>query len=81
MFAKGYRPATGEGQHIAAVRFAEVILGKELGDEIYIFDKMRSKRHRIIYDVSGSVSSQETKSAFEFAVRFVEIVEKNLSAE
>lgn len=72
MFAKGYRPSAGEGQHIAAVRFAEVVLGKTLGDEIYIFDKMRSKRHRVIYDVSGSVSTQETKSAFDFAVHFVE---------
>lgn len=81
MFAKGYRPAVGEGQHMAAVRFAEAVLGKALGDEIYIFDKMRSKRHRVIYDVSGSVSEQETKSAFDFAVRFVAIVEKYLQAK
>ena len=78
MFAKGYRPSAGEGQHVAAVRFAEAILGKEIGDEIYIFDKMRSKRHRVIYDVSGSISSQEAKSAFEFAIRFVATVEKYL---
>ena len=80
MFAKGYRPATGEGQHMAAVRFAEAILGNEMGDEIFIFDKMRSKRHRVIYDVSGSVSMQEAKAAFEFAVGFVEKVEAVLKA-
>ena len=78
MFFKGFRPATGEGQHVAAVRFAEAVLGKEMGDEIFIFDKMRSKSHRVIYDVSGSVSSQEAKSAFEFAVTFVEKVEQFL---
>ena len=78
MFAKGWRPATGEGQHMAAVRFAEAVLGKELGDEIYLFDKMRSKRHRVIYDVSGCVSKQEAKSAFDFAIHFVETVEKYL---
>lgn len=78
MFAKGFRPATGEGQHVAAVRFAEAVLGKEMGDEIFIFDKMRSKRHRVIYDVSGSVSTQEAKAAFEFAVTFVEKVEQIL---
>ena len=78
MFFKRFRPATGEGQHVAAVRFAEAVLGKEMGDEIFIFDKMRSKRHRVIYDVSGSVSSQEAKSAFEFAVTFVEKVEQFL---
>lgn len=63
---------------MAAVRFAEVMLGKEMEDEIIIFDKMRSKRHRVIYDVSGSISLQEAKAAFEFAVRFVEKVEKYL---
>lgn len=78
MFFKGFRPATGEGQHIAAVRFAEAVLGKEMGEDIFIFDKMRSKRHRVIYDVSGSVSTQEAKAAFEFAITFVEKVEQYL---
>lgn len=78
MFAKGYRPSVKEGQHVAAVRFAEIVLGKELGDDIILFDKMRSKRHRIIYDVSGAVSEGEAKAAFQFAVRFVETVEKYL---
>lgn len=78
MFSKGYRPSTGEGQHVAAVRFAEAVLGEELGDDIVIFDKMRSKRHRVIYDVSGSISAQEAESAFEFAIQFVEVVEKYL---
>lgn len=78
MFSKGYRSSVKEGQHVAAVRFSEIVLEKELGDAIAVFDKMRSKRHRVIYDVSGSVSLQEAKEAFQFAVRFVETVEKHL---
>lgn len=75
MFAEGFRPAAGEGQHKAAVEFALIALGKTFPDEIYIFDKMRSKRHRVIYDAPGLVSREEAKHAVDFAVRFVKQVE------
>jgi len=78
MFSKGFRPRAGQGQHKVAVQFAEMTLGKNFKDEIYLFDKMRSKRHRVIYDVSGLVSQAEARQAFDFAVRFVEIVEEIL---
>jgi len=45
----------------------------------HIFDKMRSKRHRVIYDISGLVSQAEARQAFDFAVKYVEIVEKMLA--
>jgi len=35
---------------------------------------MRSKRHRVIYDVSGIISQKEARQAFEFAVKFVDKV-------
>jgi uncharacterized protein (UPF0332 family) len=78
MFAHGFRPAPGEGQHKAAVQFAEVVLGDVFSDDIHIFDKMRSKRHRVIYDVSGLISQAEAKQAFTFAVRYVEAVKNAL---
>jgi uncharacterized protein (UPF0332 family) len=74
MFAKGFRPGAGEGQHKVAVQFAEITLGEKFQDEIYIFDKMRSKRHRVIYDVSGIISQKEARQAFEFTVKFVDKV-------
>jgi uncharacterized protein (UPF0332 family) len=74
MFAEGFRPSAGEGQHKVAVQFAEITLGEKFQDEIYIFDKMRSKRHRVIYDVSGIISLKEASQAFEFAVKFVDKV-------
>ena len=79
MFAEGFRPSSGEGQHKAAVQFAEIVLGEKFQNEIHIFDKMRSKRHRVIYDVSGLVSQAEARQALDFAVRYVEMVEKILA--
>src|SRR3990170_7838579 len=66
MFAKGFRPTAGEGQHKTAVEFAEIALGEKFHDDIYIFDKMRSKRHRVIYDALGLVSLEEARHAFAF---------------
>ena len=74
MFAKSFRPSAGEGQHKVAVQFAEITLGEKFHNEIYIFDKMRSKRHRVIYDVSGIISQKEARQAFEFTVKFVDKV-------
>lgn len=79
MFDQGFRPAAGEGQHKAAVQFAEIALGDKFRDDIHIFDKMRSKRHRVIYDVSGLVSQAEARQALDFAVRYVGIVGKMLA--
>lgn len=78
MFANGFRPVAGEGQHKTAVEFAEIALGEKFHDDIYIFDKMRSKRHRVIYDALGLVSLEEARQAFAFAVRFVKEVEQLL---
>lgn len=78
MFANGFRPAVGEGQHKTAVEFAEITLGEKFHDDIYIFDKMRSKRHRVIYDALGLVSLEEARHAFAFAVRFVKEAEQLL---
>jgi hypothetical protein len=78
MFANGFRPVAGEGQHKTAVEVAEIALGEKFQDGIYIFDKMRSKRHRVIYDALGLVSVAEARQAFAFAVRFVKEAEELL---
>ncbi len=81
MFAKGFRPSAGEGQHKIAVRFAEITLGETFKEDIYIFDKMRTKRHRVIYDALGLVSLTEAKQAIAFAERFVSTIENILKKE
>lgn len=62
------------------MRFAEIALGEQFGKDkdMYVFDKMRSKRHRIIYDVAGLVSEQEAKQTFNFAQKFVKIIKAHL---
>jgi len=74
MFYKGYRPTSGEGAHMSVVQFAEITLGKTFENEISLFDKMRQKRHRVIYDVAGIISQHEAKQSFEFAKKFVTII-------
>jgi uncharacterized protein (UPF0332 family) len=79
MFAGGYRPGTGEGQHKGAVLFAEVALRERLKDKIFIFDKMRTKRHKVVYDLSGVISEAEAREAVGFAEQFVSEIEERLA--
>ena len=78
MFHEGYRPTSGEGAHIAVVQFAEITLGKAFENEISLFDKMRQKRHRVIYDVAGIISQHEAEQSFEFARKFVAIIREHI---
>ncbi|MDO9514882.1 MAG: HEPN domain-containing protein [Syntrophales bacterium] len=72
MFAEGYRPTSGEGQHRVTILFAEVALGEGFDSEIRFFDKMRVKRNRAVYDTAGIVSESEARQAIEFAEKLIE---------
>jgi len=74
MFSHGYRPS-GDYQHIAVVRFAELFLPTE---DIIAFDRMRRKRHTTLYDTAGTVSEQEAQNAVGRAERLVHELEKML---
>jgi uncharacterized protein (UPF0332 family) len=41
MFYKGFRPSPGEGQHKVALQFAEITLGKQFRDDIYISNSIQ----------------------------------------
>jgi uncharacterized protein (UPF0332 family) len=75
MFSHGYRPS-GDYQHIAVVRFAELFLPTE---DVIAFDRMRRKRHITLYDSAGTVSEQEAQNAVERAERLVHELEKMLA--
>lgn len=66
MFSKGYRPS-GSNQHISVVRFAEIFLDEEI---VIVFDRMRRKRHAIVYDIVGTISKKEAENAVDTAERF-----------
>lgn len=66
MLAQGYRPR-GQNQHATVVEFARLTLGHEFQQQIVLFDQMRRKRNRLVYDVTGLVSRQEVRQALTFA--------------
>jgi uncharacterized protein (UPF0332 family) len=70
MFFTGYRPRGGE-QHATVVEFVEERLGSTFEGQVKLFDQMRRKRHRVIYEASGLVSRKEAEQAIEFAEKFV----------
>jgi len=70
MLHKGFR-ARGAEQHSTVVQFCEAALGPEHKSQIALFDQMRRKRHRLIYETVGLVSQQEVEQALAFARTFV----------
>ncbi len=77
MFSDGYSPV-GENQHKIAVDYADVKLGAKYREKIELFDDMRKKRHKAIYEKAGAISEFEAKHAVETAEDFIEKVEKKL---
>lgn len=77
MFSMGYRPF-GKAQHISAVRFAEAVLSGKAKEIIVILDRMRRKRHRVVYDTSGLISQLEAKKAVTSAEKFFNLIENEL---
>ncbi|MFH1079591.1 MAG: HEPN domain-containing protein [Pseudomonadota bacterium] len=77
MYMEGFRPV-GEGQHKTAILFTELALGEKYEDEVYFFDKMRTKRNQAVYDTAGIVSEDEAKQSIMFAEKFVGRIEEVL---
>ncbi len=72
MFSHGYRP-DGANQHVSVVKFVELYLDK---NDSIIFDRMRRKRNRSVYDTAGSITESEAK----FAVQQAEDLVKKIFA-
>lgn len=75
---EGYRPRGGE-QHATVVEFMQERLGEMFGKEVALFDQMRRKRHRVIYEIAGLVSKSEAQQAVEFAKNFVEQLRQEIA--
>jgi uncharacterized protein (UPF0332 family) len=71
MLSKGYR-AAGQYKHVAVVEFVHEAFGKEVTDRMVdIFNRIKKKRHRVVYEEVGAVSKDEAKKALEWADEFV----------
>jgi uncharacterized protein (UPF0332 family) len=70
MFSQGYRPRGGQ-QHLTVVQFLREALGDERAKDVSLFDQMRRKRHRAIYERTGLVNRKEVEEVLDFAKQFV----------
>jgi hypothetical protein len=59
----GFRPTSGEGAHVAVVRFLESVLGDCFPNEVAMMETMRRKRHRAVYEDVGIVGEDEARAA------------------
>jgi uncharacterized protein (UPF0332 family) len=80
MLNDGYRPRGGE-QHGSVVEFVEEKLGPSYVGQVRLFDQMRRKRHRVIYEVSGLISQTEAEQAVAFAKSFVEKINEIITGQ
>ena len=80
VFIQNYRPSDGR-QHMTTIDVAGKILGKEFGDLIAMFDKMRKKRNQFTYEPMLPLSMTEAKNALKTARKFHNKVRKFLDSK
>jgi len=79
MFSKGYRPA-GEYKHVGVLEFLREVFSGELANKmIDTFNRLRKKRHRVVYEETDITSESEAKNAIRFAEEFVNEVKTILN--
>lgn len=78
MFSRKVRPK-GEYKHVSVIKFVESELKGKFTDRIlYMFNKMRKKRHMVVYELPDTISKNEAEEAIEVAEEFVKEVAKLL---
>jgi len=73
MFSFGYRPK-GENKHLSVVKFASAEMPMQAVPLVSIFNKMRARRNKVVYEVRDTVSKSEAESAIKYAEEFIPIV-------
>lgn len=77
MFHLGYRPSSAE-THKNTFQFMQLVVDEPFKQSISYFDRVRKKRHRIIYDEVGLVSEKEAKGLLKRAREFLSYIEGKL---
>ena len=81
MINKGYRPSSTEG-HVAVMKFLQTTPKTETSQRMTtLMNRMRKKRHRIIYEDMDIVSKNEAQQAIKWAEEFVNTIEKTIRLE
>lgn len=73
MLRKGFRPR-GPSQHATVVQFVKQTLGGEHRNFVSLFDQMRRKRNRLIYDVPSLIGKKECQETISLAHEFVTLL-------
>jgi len=81
MFSRGYRPI-GEYKHVAVVEFIKVEFTDELSRKLaFAFNKIRRRRHRVIYEQAGITTEREASEVIELAGEFVSRIKETLKQQ
>lgn len=79
MFSEGYRPK-GEYKHVSVIEFVKKKFGDEFAEKIlFMFNKIRKKRHIAVYEQVNIISEDEAKNALDTAKQFVDKVKDIIS--
>ena len=70
MYARGYCPK-GADKHKTVIRFLKIALDASYKSRLNRLDRIRRKRHQVVYRMAGVVSEQEAKDTIKFAEAFV----------
>ena len=77
MYFKGYRASSQQG-HKNTFMFMKIALGGKYKDIVGFLDRMRPKRNKAIYDVSGLITETEVKELIKRSKEFVQIVKEKI---
>jgi uncharacterized protein (UPF0332 family) len=77
MFHLGYRPASSAA-HKATFEFMQIAVDQPLKRAVSYFDRVRKKRHRIIYNEVGLVTEKEARELLKKARGFISYIGRKL---
>lgn len=78
MFSEGYRPK-GEYKHVSVIEFTKGRFSREFSEKVlFMFNKIRKKRHTAVYEQAEMISEEEAKNALDIAKEFVNKVKEIL---
>src|SRR3990167_5554093 len=65
MFLEGFRPKGGY-RHVLVIEFAKKRFGKDFEEKVlFMFNKIRKKRHVAVYEQVNIISEDESRNALE----------------
>jgi len=75
MNSHGYRPEI-KNKHLTVIRFADTVLEKKLDYLLKMYNNMRKKRHRFIYEPFTLCTKKEAQDAIKSAKEFVKEISR-----